>query len=110
MTKRPKLTTLKPRIASLEPRLRTGGGSWRDGKTTDERGYDYRWKQARLQHLNEHPLCVLCEQEGRATVATVVDHRIAHRGDMTLFWDRSNWQSMCKAHHDREKQREEQVR
>lgn len=22
----------------------------------------------------------------------MVDHRIAHKGDMALFWNRSNWQ------------------
>jgi 5-methylcytosine-specific restriction protein A len=32
--------------------------------------------------------------------ATVVDHKIPHKGDMKLFWDRSNWQSLCKCHHD----------
>lgn len=24
----------------------------------------------------------------------MVDHRIAHKGDMRLFWDRSNWRPM----------------
>jgi len=27
----------------------------------------------------------------------MVDHRIAHKGDMRLFWDRSNWQPMTRA-------------
>jgi hypothetical protein len=27
---------------------------------------------------------------------------------MGLFWDESNWQSLCKTHHDGEKQRQEQ--
>ncbi|MCA0996301.1 HNH endonuclease signature motif containing protein [Alloyangia pacifica] len=39
--------------------------------------------------------------------ATVVDHIIAHRGDMTLFWDKANWQPLCKSCHNREKQRQE---
>jgi len=34
-------------------------------------------------------------------VAVVVDHKIPHRGDMNLFWDRSNWQSMAKTCHDK---------
>ena len=33
--------------------------------------------------------------------ASVVDHRVPHRGDMALFWDSSNWQSMAKECHDR---------
>lgn len=27
---------------------------------------------------------------------------------MTLFWDKTNWQSLCKPHHGSDKQREEQ--
>lgn len=33
--------------------------------------------------------------------ATVVDHIIPHKGDQYLFWDRSNWQPLCKLCHDR---------
>jgi 5-methylcytosine-specific restriction protein A len=39
-------------------------------------------------------------EEGRYVKATVVDHIKPHRGDQTLFWDRSNWQALCKQHHD----------
>jgi 5-methylcytosine-specific restriction enzyme A len=31
----------------------------------------------------------------------VVDHIIPHRGDMTLFWNRKNWQAMSKTCHDK---------
>jgi 5-methylcytosine-specific restriction protein A len=41
------------------------------------------------------------------TVATVTDHKIPHRGDMALFWDRSNHQSMAKECHDRKTARED---
>jgi hypothetical protein len=34
-------------------------------------------------------------------IANVVDHIIPHRGDMELFWDESNWQSMCEPCHNR---------
>jgi 5-methylcytosine-specific restriction enzyme A len=47
-----------------------------------------------------HPLCVQCETEGATTLATVVDHKVPHRGDMKLFWNMANWQAMCKTHHD----------
>ena len=30
----------------------------------------------------------------------VIDHIIPHRGDPILFWDRSNWQPLCKDCHD----------
>ena len=38
--------------------------------------------------------------EGKYVKATVVDHIIPHRGDQKLFWDRGNWQALCKRHHD----------
>ena len=43
----------------------------------------------------------MCMKEGRYRKATVVDHVVPHRGDIKLFWDRDNWQSLCKEHHDR---------
>ena len=57
--------------------------------------------------MREHPLCVMCQGEGRLTAATVVDHVKPHRGDLVLFWDRANWQGLCKLHHDAAKGREE---
>ncbi|WP_256371941.1 hypothetical protein [Roseivivax sp. THAF197b] len=37
----------------------------------------------------------------------MVDHVIPHRGDMQLFWDRTNWQALCAHHHNAHKQRQE---
>jgi 5-methylcytosine-specific restriction endonuclease McrA len=83
-------------------------GSWRsDKQTSAQRGYGYKWQKAREDYLAKHPLCVYCEREGRVTLATVVDHKVPHRGDMKLFWDSNNWQSLCATHHSRDKQREE---
>jgi len=81
--------------------------SWRSGMTSTQRGYDYKWQKARERYLNDHPLCVFCERNGRTAAAHVVDHIIAHRGDMALFWDQANWQSLCKPCHDSVKQAEE---
>ena len=64
------------------------------------RGYGAAWQKARRQYLEAHPLCVMCEEEGKYVKATVVDHIIPHRGDPELFWDQSNWQPLCKHHHD----------
>lgn len=72
-----------------------------------QRGYDSRWDKARRTHLEHHPLCVMCMEQGWVEAATVVDHIIPHKGDQALFWDRSNWQSLCKAHHDGPKQASE---
>jgi 5-methylcytosine-specific restriction enzyme A len=65
------------------------------------------WKRLRRARLTACPTCVYCEQQGRVTAATVVDHIVPHKGDIALFFDYSNTQSMCDAHHNSTKQREE---
>jgi len=72
----------------------------RDRGTAAQRGYDAQWRRARVVFLNQHPLCVKCEEDNHLTPATVVDHIIDHKGDYELFWDRDNWQSLCKPCHD----------
>lgn len=67
--------------------------------TSAQRGYGYRWQQARAGYLAIHPLCAECERSGRVTIATDLDHITPHKGDMVLFWDRSNWQGLCHSCH-----------
>ena len=67
--------------------------------------YGYKWQQARAAFLKLHPLCVRHEEMGEVVAATIVDHKVAHRGDLELFWDQSNWQALCKHCHDSWKQR-----
>lgn len=69
--------------------------------------YGYRWQKARLLFLQHNPLCVMCLQEGLTTAADVVDHVVPHQGNEVLFWDNSNWQALCKRHHDSDKQKME---
>ena len=71
--------------------------------------YGRRWRNARLAYLQRNPLCVMCQARGSVTPATVVDHVRAHRGDVSLFWNETNWQGLCSTHHDKEKQRVESV-
>ena len=96
-----RLQGLPQTLTALQP------DSWRSGKTSSQRGYDYRWQKARARYLCEHSLCVMCDRDGIVTAATVVDHVIPHRGDQQLFWDEHNWQSLCKPHHDGEKAAQE---
>lgn len=74
------------------------------------RGYTKRWSKAskafRLQYPlcgmrpnNEPPVMSRCYLENRTTPATLVDHVIPHRGDELLFWDETNWQSLCDCCH-----------
>jgi 5-methylcytosine-specific restriction protein A len=65
-----------------------------------DRGYDSRWRKARDRYLREHPLCNECFKNNQVTAATIVDHIEPHKGNHELFWDESNWQSLCKHHHD----------
>jgi 5-methylcytosine-specific restriction protein A len=66
-----------------------------------DRGYNYRWKQLRARHLGREPLCVHCRDKGKTVMASEVDHIIPHKGDAKLFWDETNWQSLCKSCHSR---------
>ncbi len=63
--------------------------------------YDLRrWRRASRLFLQAHPMCVMCEQVGKATLARVVDHKVPHRGDEELFFDQGNWQGLCLSCHN----------
>lgn len=67
--------------------------------------YGSRWQKARAYFLAKHPLCAEHLKRDAYVEATVVDHVVPHRGDLKLFWDNTNWQSLCKHCHDSHKQR-----
>ncbi|WP_320176713.1 HNH endonuclease [Roseovarius pacificus] len=69
---------------------------------SSQRGYTGAWEKARKAFLRRFPACARCGQW-----ATVVDHKIPHRGDRDLFWDQDNWQPLCTNCHSGAKQREE---
>lgn len=77
--------------------------SWRtDKRSAAARGYGHAWRKRRLAHLTAHPLCVMCEREGKVTAANVADHITPHNGDPELF--KGPLQSLCMSHHSRDKQ------
>jgi 5-methylcytosine-specific restriction protein A len=94
-----KLTVHRP--AGAKPACEVKRELDRQRPSAAGRGYDSRWRKVRACYLAEHPLCASCLGDGRLTAATVVDHVIAHGGDRQLFWDRNNWQALCKGCHDR---------
>lgn len=53
----------------------------------------------RARRLVEEPTCRECRRMKRAVIATDVDHVIPHNGNMALFLDYENTQSLCKSHH-----------
>ncbi|MFZ3578819.1 HNH endonuclease [Virgibacillus sp. DJP39] len=63
--------------------------------------YTYQWRKVSKAYLKENPLCVHCRREDRLTPATEVDHTIPHGGEMKLFWDKRNWQGLCKTCHSK---------
>ena len=64
-------------------------------------GYGAEWRKASRQFLRENPLCAECRKAGRLLASEATDHIIPHKGDMALFWDRSNWQALCRQCHSR---------
>lgn len=128
-----KLQTLKPRVQMAGTKVSAApviaSGSWRASKqTSTQRGYGYKWQQARIGYLVKHPFCVMClaaagvREQGIEAItlaclgkgmalpwATVVDHSVPHRGDMALFWDSSKWQALCKPCHDSHAQRRDKA-
>jgi 5-methylcytosine-specific restriction endonuclease McrA len=93
-----------------------------------QRGYTWQWEKARADFLADpdNQFCVKCKARGLLNAGTmrmdgtretssrriglVVNHRVPHRGDQRLFWDRSNWEPLCHDDHDITAQREEHGR
>lgn len=70
-----------------------------------------RWRRLRLTVFQRDMFTCQMPACGRLegnTSLLVCDHRVAHRGDATLFWDDANLQTLCKSCHDSVKQKSEQ--
>lgn len=59
------------------------------------------WRKRRAQFLKKYPRCFVC-----GAPATIADHIIPHRGDLTLFYDDNNLQPMCQSCHSRKTMKE----
>ncbi len=79
---------------------KAGSAAWSHLYQTPE------WKRAAKRFLALHPVCRDCEALGVIKVAVEVDHVVPHRGDRGRFWDRTNWQPLCKPCHSRKTARE----
>lgn len=58
------------------------------------------WKRLRERQLTHQPLCEFCLVTEDVTAAEVVDHKKPHKGDIDLFHDATNLQSLCAHHHN----------
>lgn len=68
--------------------------------------YNDKWQKYRRAYLAKHPFCVECRKAGIIEEATEVDHIIDHKGNLKLFWDKSNHQALCKPCHSKKTRRE----
>lgn len=67
-----------------------------------ERGYDVEWQRESKAYLEQNPTCLRCGKP-----SALVDHIKPHKGDRALFWDRRNWQPLCRPCHNGWKQSQE---
>jgi 5-methylcytosine-specific restriction enzyme A len=96
-----RLAKLPPRLPTQQQRVAAPSISASTGSAERQRLYrTARWLRLRLEQLQEHPLCALCEREGRVTAAEVADHRDGHMGNWRArFFDMEGLQSLCLDHH-----------
>lgn len=74
------------------------GKAWdHGGKTSSQRGYGAEWQKLRRQVLDDDPLCRVCREQGRTTLATAVDHIKPKAKGGTDAWD--NLRPICDPCH-----------
>jgi len=74
-------------------------GPWTKDKSLLKKYNSTRWRKARRHQLKNSPLCSECENNGKSTLAKVVDHKIpvSQGGD---FWEPKNHNSLCTSCHN----------
>lgn len=58
-----------------------------------------RWREVSRSFLTRNPLCLHCKQNNKITPSSETDHITPHKGNLKLFWDKDNWQPLCKVCH-----------
>ena len=65
-----------------------------------DRLYDStRWRKVAKMFLDQNPLCSPCLKSQRETPGTIVHHKIEHKGDIELFYNWDNLESVCASCH-----------
>jgi 5-methylcytosine-specific restriction endonuclease McrA len=67
------------------------------------RGYGHAWRQTRLIVLGQEPLCRFCNEAGRLTAATEVDHIDGNSRNNV----RDNLRPLCKPCHSQRTARDQ---
>ncbi len=73
----------------------------RRDKRADKFYHSDTWKRLRQAKLRRSPLCEVCSQEGRLTLASMVHHDIEIREDMSQALVIENLISCCLSCHNR---------
>ena len=75
-----------------------------------------KWRSLADAWVRQYPICVLCLVHGQVNMGVneyhskqqrnlIVDHIEPHRGDVDLFWDQDNLETLCRYPcHDKDKQ------
>lgn len=114
----PRLTSMPPRLASVPAKLTSvpldGAGLEQQRKVFNPLRPLYRtarWARLRwAAFVRDLFTCQMCGRIEPDTSKLVCDHRRPHRGDLELFWDEENLQTLCASPcHSKHKQRMEQA-
>lgn len=95
--------------AEYRGRCKLHARTYEDSKPYRDLYGSKKWENTSIAWRKKHPLCAVCEKEGRVTPASEVDHVEPHRGDSVKFFDNNNIQSICRECHQ-EKTRKERGR
>ena len=116
-----KLTNMRPQLGALKPRLGHLPGDKqaidreRNARNSLRSLYGTkRWADLKLAtFVRDAYVCqrsgVLCIGKHPAPNSPVANHKIPHRGDLALFWDPANIETVTKEVHDSIIQAEEQA-
>ena len=64
---------------------------------TSKNRYGRHWREVRAAYLSAHPLCFMCQSEGRLTPATTVHHKKKLADGGNHYW--GNLMSLCASCH-----------
>ena len=112
-----RIKTVRPLVRTLKPRMSAPKGEKARLKERDETQpwrrwyYTAQWQKLRQKVWErDQYTCrrtgTLCIGKYPAGNSPVANHIIPHKGDQALFWDRSNWQTLCRSHHSAKTARE----
>ena len=77
--------------------------------SSQQRGYDQKWRAYSKERLKQHPLCEMCHQQGYIVQAKVTDHIKPAWKYPELFDSSDNHQSLCQACNKRKSQADDQL-